>query len=485
MANPVAGRGTGLDDGMAELSLHPDRLFPAEPATREVTRRLYASVRDLSIISPHGHVPPQWIAEDLAWSDPTSLLLSPDHYVNRLLHSQGVSLADLGVPPGTDISPEQARQAWRIFCAHWAVFRGTPVRYWFENVLVDIFAVTERPSAQNADRIYDTIAARIAEPDFRPRALLDRFSIDFLATTDDPCDDLRHHRQLAADASFQRRVAPTFRPDRYLEPARPGWNELIDKLGQVSGESTDTWAGWISAMENRRAYFKANGSVSSDHSHADLGTEPLPRAEAEQLYAKARRGQLSTAEGDALRRTMVFEMARMACEDGLVMTLHPAVYRNHHGETFRRYGPDVGADIPIAVEATRALQPLLNAFGTHPNLTLVIFTMDETSYGRELGPLAGFYPSLYVGVPWWFLDAPDAIRRFRKAVTEPAGFTRTSGFIDDTRAFLSIPARHDMSRRLDCAHLAELVVEHRLAEDEAMEVAHDLVATQPRKVFKL
>ncbi|MDO5286226.1 MAG: glucuronate isomerase [Actinomycetia bacterium] len=471
---------------MAELSLHPDRLFPAEPATRQVTRRLYASVKDLPIISPHGHVPPQWIADDQAWSDPTSLLLSPDHYVNRLLHTQGVSLSDLGVPPSRDdFTPEQARRAWRVFCSHWPVFRGTPVRYWFENVLVDVFGVTERPSADSADRIYDTVAARIAEPDFRPRALMDRFDIAFLATTDDPCDDLHYHQQLAADSTFTRRVSPTFRPDKYLEPARPGWNELTDRLAQVSGESTDTWAGWVAAMENRRAYFKASGAVSSDHSHRDLGTEPLPAGEAARLYAKARAGEITAVEGDALRRTMLFEMARMASEDGLVMTLHPAVYRDHHTETAQRYGADVGADIPISVEATRALQPMLDAFGTHPGFTLVVFTMDETIYGRELGPMAGFYPSLYVGVPWWFIDAPDSIRRFRKAVTEPAGFTRTSGFIDDTRAFLSIPARHDMSRRLDCIHLAELVVEHRLAEDEAMEVVYDLVATQPRKVFKL
>jgi glucuronate isomerase len=312
---------------------------------------------------------------------------------------------------------------------------------------------------------------------------MDRFDIEFMATTDDPCDDLAAHDKLASDDSFQRRVVPTFRPDKYLEPARVAWPDLVAKLGQVAGVDTSTYAGWVAAMENRRAYFKAHGAVSSDHSHWDVQTAPLERAEAERVYAAALRGEVRAAEAKALQQTMLFEQARMACDDGLTMTLHPAVYRDHHTPTFEEFGPDVGCDIPISVEFTRALHPLLNAFGTHPNFTLVLFTIDETVYSRELAPLAGFYPSVYVGVPWWFIDAPDAIRRFRKAVSETAGFSRTSGFIDDTRAFLSIPARHDMSRRLDAVHLAELVAEHRLEEDEAAEVIHDLVAVNPRRVF--
>jgi len=473
-------------EDMPALTLHPDRLFPAEASTRDVARRLYETVKDLPIISPHGHVPPQWIADNTPWTDPTSLLLSPDHYINRLLHAHGVQLSTLGVPPGrVTLSDAEAREAWRTFCSHWPVFRGTPVRYWMESELVEIFGVSVRPSAETADAIYDQIAATLAQPDFRPRQLLDRFDIEFMATTDDPCDDLRYHQQLADDPTFTRRVAPTFRPDRYLEPARDGWTTLVDNLAAVSGINTETYDGWIKAMEHRRAYFKANGAVSSDHAHLDLDTTPLPRNEASRVYRKARAGQITSAEGDALRRTMLFEMARMASEDGLVMTLHPAAYRNHHTQTFETYGPDVGADVPMTVEATRALQPMLNAFGTNPTFRLVVFTMDETIYGRELGPLAGFYPSMYVGVPWWFIDAPDAIKRFRKALTEPVGFTKTSGFIDDTRAFLSIPARHDMSRRVDSVHLAELVVEHRLEEDEAFEIIHDLVAVQPKSVFRL
>lgn len=468
------------------LTLHPDRLFPAERATRDIARSLYEQVKDLPIISPHGHVPPAWIADDIPFSDPMSLFLSPDHYINRILHGQGVDLADLGVPPGRDdVTPEQAREAWRIFCTHWYLFRGTPMKYWMESQLVDVFGIGVRPSAETADQIYDEVAAKLATPEFRPRALMDRFDIAFMATTDDPCDDLRFHQQLAGDSSFHRQVRPTFRPDRYLESGRPDWVANVDRLAEVSGVATDTFSGWIAAMENRRAYFKANGAVSADHSHPDLGTQPLSRVDAERLYKQARTGKIGVEEAASLRRTMLFEMARMASEDGLVMTLHPAVFRDHHTETFERFGPDVGGDLPIAVECVRALRPLLNAFGTNPNFRLVVFTMDETVYGRELGPLAAFYPSMYVGVPWWFIDAPDSIKRFRRAVTEYGTFYKTSGFIDDTRAFLSIPARHDMSRRLDCVHLADLVAEHRLEMDEASEVAHSLVSDIPRHVFNV
>ena len=463
-----------------------DRLFPADPGVRAIARAIYATVKDLPIISPHGHVPPQWIADDVPFADPVSLLLSPDHYINRLLHASGVPLRSLGVPPATShLTEAEARAAWTTFCAHWPVFRGTPMKYWMEAVLVDVFGLTARPSATTADSLYDAIAAAITTPAYRPRALMDRFGIAFLATTDDPCDPLDSHEKIAADKEFyaRHRVVPTFRPDKYLEPAAPSWRASTDRLAQVTGIDTDTWPGWVAAMENRRAYFKAHGAVSSDHAHLDVATKPLRKADAVRLYPKALAGEATPEECKALQQTMLFEQARMACDDGLTMTLHPASYRNHHTATFKTYGPDVGADIPFTVEFTRALQPLLDRFGTHPNFTLVLFTMDETVWSRELAPLAGFYPSVYVGVPWWFVDAPDAILRFKDAVTETAGFTRLSGMIDDTRAFLSIPARHDMSRRLDAAHLARLVAEHRLALDEALEVAHDLVATTPRKVF--
>ncbi|MGI5131652.1 glucuronate isomerase [Pseudonocardia sp. CA-107938] len=478
---------TGDAQGAAERSAqrpHPDRLLPADPSIRAIARRLYEGIRDLPIISPHGHVPPQWIAENTPFGDPTSLLISPDHYVVRLLHAAGVPLSDLGAG-SAELTPDGARAAWRALCTHWSAFRGTPSRFWLESELSEIFGVTERPSAASADAIYDRIAETLQRPDFRPRELLARFGIEVLATTDDPCDDLAAHAAIRDDASVATRVLPTFRPDRYLEPARADWPQLVEALGGAADTDTGDFKGFIAALEARRRYFVDHGAVSADHSHPDIDTTPLDLADAERIFTAARAGRASAAEATALRRHLLLEMARMSVEDGLVMTLHPGIYRNHHTPTFERFGADVGCDIPTTVEFTRALQPLLARYGTADGFHLVLFTVDETVYSREIAPLAGFYPSVFAGVPWWFLDAPEAIRRFRGAVTETAGFSRTSGFIDDTRAFCSIPARHDMSRRLDSAYLAELVATHRLDEDEAAETAHDLVTVNPRVAFKL
>jgi len=470
------------------LRLHPDRLLPAEPGLRGIARELYGAVRDLPILSPHGHVPAALLRDDEPFGDPASLFVTPDHYVTRLLHANGVSLADLGVGRGPEhgpLSEDASRAAWRLLCAHWAVFRGTPVRYWLEAELAEIFEVTERPSVETADALYDQLQERLERPEFRPRALFERFGIEFLATTDDPADDLAAHAALAADPAWSARVAPTFRPDRYLEPARPDWRAAVAQLGEVAGIDTGDYAGYLAALEARRRFFVEHGAVSADHGHEDAVAEPLDASEAARIYAAAYAGSATAAEATAFRRHMIVEMARMSCDDGLVMTLHPGADRDHHAASRRSFGPDIGADIPRRTEYTRALRPLLERYGTHPNLHLVLFTLDESVWSRELAPLAGFYPSVFVGAPWWFLDAPDAIGRFRGAVTETAGFSRMSGFIDDTRAFCSIPARHDMARRLDAAYLARLVGEHRLEPDEALETAVALVAEQPRRVFKL
>ncbi len=466
------------------LLVHPDRLLPPEPAVRAIARRLYEAVRDLPIISPHGHVDASVLAEDRPFSDPASLLVSPDHYVTRLLHARGVPLDELGV--GEDrLDEDRARHAWRHLCTHWPAFRGTPVRYWLECQLHDIFGLTERPSAANADEAYDAIAARLREDAYRPRALFQRFGIEVLASTDDPCADLSAHDALRRDPRWTGRVIPTFRPDRYLEPAQPGWGHAVRNLGEAAGVDTGDYPGYLAALEARRAHFVAHGATSADHSHVDTRAEPLAVGEAARIYAAALDGTATVAEATAFRRHMLMEMARMSVEDGLVMTLHPAVLRNHHRPTAERFGADTGHDIPVRAEFTRALRPLLERYGTHPNFQLVLFTTDETVYSRELAPLAGFYPAVYIGAPWWFLDAPEAIWRYRSAITETAGFTRTSGFIDDTRAFCSIPVRHDMSRRLDSGWLARLVADHRLDEDEAMETITELVTVNPRRAFRL
>lgn len=466
------------------LTVHPDRLLPSEPHLRTIARELYDAVADLPIISPHGHVPPQWFSENPRFSNPTALLLTPDHYVNRMLHANGVPLEHMGVGQG-ELDDDAARAAFRTFCSLWKEFRGTPMKYWMESEFADVFGIDLMPNEENADAIYDQIAAAIATDDYRPRELYTRFDIEFLATTDDPCDDLAHHRAIAADDSFDATIVPTFRPDRYLEPARATWNDDVDRLGEVSGIDTDSYDGWVAAMENRRAYFKDHGAVSSDHAHVDAEAEPLDIAEARRLYSQARVGEISAEDATRLRKDFVFAQARMASEDGLVMTIHPAANRNHHQPTFERFGPDVGCDFPMTVEYVRALKPLLNAFGTNENFQLVIFTMDETVYSREVSPMASFYPSVFVGAPWWYIDSPEAIRRYRRAAAEASGFGRSSGMIDDTRALLSIPARHDMSRRLDSGILAEFVADHRLTMDEALDTAHDLVVRQPKRAFKL
>lgn len=463
--------------------LHPDRLLPADPTEREIARRIYGAVGELAVISPHGHVDPRLLLDDAPFPDPATLFVTPDHYITRLMHADGVGLEELGVGQGP-LSEERARRAWRLMCERWHLFRGTPVRYWLESELAEIFDVQLRPSAATADAIYDHVAERLPRDDYRPRALYDRFRITVLATTDDPCSDLAAHAALQ-ESSWPGRVIPTFRPDRYLEPDQPGWRDAVGRLGEAADVDTGDYEGYIRALERRRRYFVAHGARSADHAHVDARTDPLAPRIAAGIYDSALAGRAAPEEAVAFRRHMLFEMARMSCEDGLVMTLHPGVRRNHHQPSFERFAADTGHDIPIRVEFTDALRPLLERFGTYPGFHLVVFTVDETVWSRELAPMAGFYPSVYVGVPWWFLDAPDAIRRFRAAVTETAGFSRTSGFVDDTRAFCSIPARHDMSRRIDAGVLARLVSEHRLDEDEARETAIGLVTTQPAGVFKL
>lgn len=466
----------------APLELDDDRLLPVDPTTRAIARDLYAAVAELPIISPHGHVDPAMLRDDAPFSDPAELFITKDHYVTRLLHAAGVDLAAVGAGRTTGADP---RAVWRALAENWQLFAGTASGYWLTHELVTLFGIDVEPSAETADAIYDTIAARLAEPAYRPRALFDQFRIDVLATTDDPMDDLAVHAELAADETFHGRVLPTFRPDAYLDPAAPAFRTNVERLTASNGTPVDDFAGYLTALEARRAHFIAHGAVSADHGVVEPYTVDLADDEAAALYRRAVAGDLDAAGIRAFRGNMLLRMAGMSARDGLVMTIHPGVHRNHSTATFDRFGPDTGHDIPLTTTYTQNLRPLLEKHGLERGLQIVLFTVDETVYSREIAPLAGFYPSVYIGVPWWFLDAPDAVLRFRSAVTETAGFYRGSGFIDDTRAFLSIPTRHDMARRLDSAFLARLVGEGRISRAQAERIAVDLVTTVPKKAFKL
>lgn len=461
---------------------HPDRLLPTDPGVRDIARRLLANVEELPIISPHGHLDPAMFVTDDPFPNPTALLISPDHYVTRVLHSSGISLDQLGVG-NHECDP---RAAWQIFCARWELFSGTASGYWLEQEFAHVFGIDPaRISADTADEIYDELSTILSQPDFRPRALAEKFDLEVLATTDDPLDDLTAHAALAQDPTFSSRVLPTFRPDAYTKMYRPDFADNVERLIAEAGDGKNGYEGYLTAMRNRRSFFKEHGATSSDHGTHNADSQPLSPAEAQRLLEKGMRGEATFAEALAFEANMTYRFAEMAQDDGLVMTIHPGVYRNHSTSAFNKYGADVGHDIPFRMEYTTALQPLLTDFGENPNFHLVLFTMDESTFSRELAPLAGYYPAVYTGAPWWFIDEIDAINRFRSATTGTTGFSRYSGFIDDTRAYCSIPARHNTSRRVEASYLARLVAEHRLTEDRAADIIVDLVDASPRRVFKL
>jgi glucuronate isomerase len=466
------------------MALHPDRLLPIEPGARAIARRLYREVASLPLLSPHGHTDPGWYADDAAFRDPATLFVQPDHYIFRMLYSQGLALEALGIPP-KDGSPTEAdsRTIWRLFARHFSLFRGTPTRMWFEQSLEELFGIDERLCENNAETIYNRIAEALSRPEFRPRALYERFNLEVIATTDSPLSDLAAHAAVRR-SGWRGRVLPAYRPDFTVDPEREGFRENVARLAALTGTPM-TWRGYLDAHRSRREFFKGLGATSTDHGHPSARTADRPAGEASALFATVLGGEATAAQCEMFRAQMLTEMARMSTEDGLVMQLHPGSFRNHNPAVFARFGADMGADIPTATDYVRALKPLLDAVGNDPRLTLVLFTLDETSYGRELAPLAGHYPSLRLGPPWWFFDSPDGMKRFRELTTETAGFANTVGFNDDTRAYLSIPARHDMARRIDCGFLANLVAEHRLEEDEAHELAVDLAYNLAKKAYKL
>jgi glucuronate isomerase len=464
---------------MSALSLNPDRFFPADPGTRAVARSLFARVEKLPIVSPHGHTDPKWFATDAPFEDATSLLLWPDHYVTRMLYSQGVALEALGLQnPNAD-----RRAAWKLFAANYHLFRGTPSRLWLDHVFATVFGFTQRLSADTADRYYDTINAALATTAFRPRALFKHFNIEKIATTEGALDALADHDVIMRD--WPGHVVTTYRPDDVVDADNDAFAVNLAQFGALTKQNTSTWSGYLAAHRERRAFFRAHGATATDHGHPTAQTADLAAADCQALLDRLLRGRREAGDAELFRAQMLTEMAKMSCEDGMTMQIHPGSFRNHNPALFAKYGPNMGADIPMRTDYVHALKPLLDAVGNRDDLTIILFTLDESNYARELAPLAGHYPCLKLGPPWWFHDSPEGMLRFRRQVTETAGFHNTVGFNDDTRAFLSIPARHDLARRIDAAYLAELVTTHRLDEDEAHELAVDLAYKFAKAAYKL
>lgn len=465
--------------------LHEDRLFPADPNVRAIARSLYAGVKDLPIVSPHGHTDPSWFADDQPFPDPARLFVVPDHYVTRMLYSQGVPLEALGIPT-RDGSPTETDpyRVWTRFAENYHLFRGTPSRLWLDHSFATVFGLDVRLSADTARLYWDTISARLAEPAYRPRALFERFRIEVIATTESPLDELKHHAKIRA-SGWNGRVITAYRPDPVCDPDFQGFHDNLRRFGELAGVDVGTFAGYLKAHRVRRAFFKEMGATSSDHGHPSARTADLSPVDAEALYGRILGRSHSAEDAEMFRAQCLTEMARMSLDDGLVMQIHPGSVRNHNPLLFQRFGRDMGADIPGRTDYVGALKPLLDLFGNEPKLTVILFTLDETTYSRELAPLAGHYPALRIGPAWWFYDSPEGMRRYRELTTETAGFYNTVGFNDDTRAFTSIPARHDVARRIDCGYLAGLVAEHRLDEDEAHGLARELAYDLARKAYKL
>ena len=467
-----------------QLINHPDRLFPADTEQRAIARELYATIRELPIVSPHGHTDPSWFADNTPFANPTELLIQPDHYLFRMLYSQGISLEALGIgdvaASRVEIDP---KDVWTTFANHYYLFRGTPSRIWMDHVFGEVFGIDTPLSKDTANLYYDTIAQALNTPEFLPRALYDQFDIELLATTESPLDNLHHHATIQ-QSDWPGRVITTFRPDPVVDPEFEHFAENLTRLGELTKRDTTTYSGYLDALRASRQSFIQHGATATDHGHPTAKTAQLTDAEADALFQRVK-ANATPEDAELFRAHMLMQMAAMSLDDGLVMQLHPGSYRNHNTPLFLQYGRDKGADIPTQTNYVDALKPLLDAYGNHPEFTLIVFTLDETSYSRELAPLAGHYPCLKLGPAWWFHDSPEGMRRCREQTIETAGFYNTVGFNDDTRAFLSIPARHDMARRIDCGYLAKLIAEHRLQESEAFELAADLAGELARRAYKL
>jgi len=470
--------------GAAALALDEDRCFDPEPGVRRIARELYAGTRDLPIISPHGHVDPRLLADNAPFPEPTALIIQPDHYVLRMLYSQGVPLERLGIAP-RDRGPAERdpRKVWQLFADHYHLFRGTPTSAWLGYELYHVLGVRTRLTGATAQAIYDEITEKLSSPEFRPRALFERFRVEVLATTDSATDPLEHHTRIRA-SGWRGRVIPTFRPDALFQIAAPGWRAELERLAAY-GRPIVHYAAFIAALEARRAFFRTLGATASDHGVEVPYTERLPDEEAERLFQLARSGRAEPTDQRRFQAHLLMEMARMSAADGMVMQLHAGSLRDHNAPLYERFGPTLGADIPVLAEFTRHLRPLLNAYGNDPRFRLIVFTLDESTYARELAPLAGHYPAMRLGPAWWFHDSIEGMRRYRERTTETAGIYNTAGFNDDTRGFCSIPARHDLSRRVDANWLAGLVARHVVDKAEAREMARAMAYDLAKEAYRL
>ena len=466
------------------LIFHEDRLFPADERTRSIARELYAAVKSLPIISPHGHTDPSWFATNSQFQDATDLLLAPDHYLFRMLYSQGVSLDSLKVRSKSGVPGTDPREAWRLLARNFHLFRGTPSWIWLNHVFSQVFGMEVFFSAETSDLYFDTINEALATDAFRPRALFDRFNIETLATTEGPHETLKHHHAIR-DSGWGGHVITAYRPDAVVDFEDERSPRAFERFAEVSGQDVYSWQGYLEAHRQRRGAFIEAGATSSDHGHPTAATADLSDAETQALFLSLVKGEVTPEKAELFRAQMLTEMAKMSLDDGLVMQIHPGSHRNHNVGLLNSHGRDKGADIPVQTEYVSALKPLLSKFGNDSRLSIILFTLDETSYSRELAPLAGHYPVLKLGPSWWFHDSPEGMMRFREQVTETAGFYNTVGFNDDTRAFLSIPARHDVARRVDSSFLARMVAEHRMDLVEAQELIVDLTYNLPKRAYKL
>ncbi|MGD8403612.1 MAG: glucuronate isomerase [Anaerolineales bacterium] len=468
------------------MKLDPDRYFDPQVDQRNIARELYQSVADMPIVSPHGHVDPTlFVDEDASFGTPTELLIIPDHYVFRMLYSQGITLESLGVPR-TDGGPVETdhRKIWQVFAENFYLFRGTPSGAWLNSELVDVFGIFQKLNGDTAQKIYDQIAEKLAQPAFQPRALFEKFNIEVLCTTDSATDTLDAHRKIRA-SGWQGVIRPTFRPDNIFNLLTPAWPENIAALSEVSGIDISSYPSFIEAVEKQRAAFKSLGATASDHAAISAYTHELSSNEAENIFQHALKRKVTEDEVAQFSAHMLMESARMSLEDGLVMQIHVGSIRNHNRSVFEKFGPDKGGDIPERSEFTHNLSALLNKYGNEPNLSLILFTVDETTLARELAPLAGHYPALKLGPPWWFYDSVNGMKRYFDLVMETAGIYNTVGFNDDTRAFPSIPARHDVWRRVSANWLAGLVIRGIVDLEDAQAMIVDLAYNLVKKAYRL